>query len=286
MRIIITGSEGFIGKELSKQCLKLGHKVVGIDLINGLDTRSADIVDHLPANADALVHLAALAQPKQCFNNAKSCFDNNILGTVNIFEAAVIKKVKHFIFASSEWVYGDFNSNKELLEDFSIDLKSINNEYALSKLVSECYLKQYYSKHLIPTTILRFSIVYGPNNKHQTAVESLFNSVKMDAKVSVGSLKAARRFINVKDVVSGIISVFSKKKSGFEIYNLSHDKLITLKEIIKTSAKILRIKPTITESDSNNFIIRNPSNKKFKRKFLWKPKIDLKTGLKNLDLRR
>ncbi len=283
MKVIITGSEGFIGKELSKQCRKLGHKVVGIDLINGLDIRSADIADHLPINSDVLIHLAALAQPKQCLNNAKSCFDNNILGTVNIFEAAMIKKVKHFIFASSEWIYGDFNSNKELLEDSFIDLKSINSEYALSKLVSECYLKQYYLKYLIPTTILRFSIVYGPDNKHQTAVESLFNSIKIGNKVSVGSLKTARRFIHVEDVASGIITSFSKKRLGFEIYNLSYNKLIALKEIIETSAKLLRVKPTIIELDPNNFIIRNPSNNKFKKIFKWKPKIDLKTGLKTLN---
>ena len=283
MKIIVTGSESFIGKELIKQCKKKKISVFLIDLIHGLDIRSPEIHKYLPKNADAIVHLAALSFSNKIEDYPVACFSTNVLGTLNLINTVKKNNIKRFIFASSEWIYGESKSAREKKEDSKIDTEKIINPYALSKIVSENNLRSQFLQGFCPTTILRFSIVYGPRKQGSSAIESLFNSVKLPNKVNVGSLKTARRFIHVTDVASGIMAVLLKKESGFKIYNLSSDKLISLREVINITSQVLNTKPSVFESDPDNFSIRNPSNKKFKNVFKWKPKINLQTGLKTLD---
>src|SRR5688572_11780292 len=114
MAIVFTGSESFIGKELARLCGKRGVDYVGIDLAASSDPRcrrydicSPDIDQILPENADAVIHLAAVSTEKACRENPRLAFDVNVGGTLNLIQAAQKRKVKQFIFASSEWVYGE-----------------------------------------------------------------------------------------------------------------------------------------------------------------------------------
>ena len=102
----------------------------------------------------------------------------NIIGTLNLIELANKKKIKNFIFASTQWVY-NFNSFKEKNESDLIDISKVKSEYSLSKLVSENNLRQNYETKNLNTTILRFGIIYGPRFKNLSAVESIFyNSIE------------------------------------------------------------------------------------------------------------
>jgi nucleoside-diphosphate-sugar epimerase len=111
-------------------------------------------------------------------------------------------------------------------------------------------------------------------------VESIFNTVKNQSEVKVGSLRNARRFIHISDIANGI------KKSigltGFNILNLSGDRLITMKDLIEESQKILNKTVNITEINPSQISIRNPSNNKAKKVLSWKPEIGLESGLKSI----
>jgi len=274
MKIFITGSKGFIGKELISQCENQGIEAVGKDLET--DIRSKDIKELTPERVDAIVHLAALSSDPVCENKGYQCFDTNVMGTLNLIKAAEEKKAKQFIFASSEWVYDDCKEDEIKNEESLINIANHTSEYALSKLVSEANLRQKYQRGFCPVTILRFGIIYGAR-QGGSAVESLFNSVKTKDKIEVGSLRTGRCFIHISDIVSGIIK--SIGLNGFNIINLEGDKLITLDEIIKTSKKILNKNSKIIEKDPNNPSIRNISNKKAKQLLNWKPEINLETEL-------
>jgi len=202
------------------------------------------------------------------------------MGTLNLIEAAQKKNVKQLIFASSEWVYDNFTENEIKNEDSLINIANHNSEYALSKLVSEANLMQKYQHGFCPVTILRFGIIYGARKEGGSAVETLFRAVKEKNTIEVGCLKTGRHFIHVSDIASGIIK--SIGLGGFNIINLQGNKLITLKDVIETSKKILNKNPKIIEKDPNNISIGNISNKKAKRLLNWEPKIDLETGLKSL----
>ena len=287
MKIFITGSEGFIGRELMSQCEKQGIEAIGLDSIKSpkpncyqADLRSKDIVGLIPERADAVIHLAALSRDDDCRDKAYECFDINVMGTLNLIEAAAKKRAKQFIFASSEWVYDNCSKDEIKNEESFINIANHKSEYALSKLVSEANLRQKFQHGFCPTTILRFGIIYGQRKDGWSAVESLFNAVNSRDEVTVGSLKTGRCFIHVSDIASGIIK--SIGLDGFNIVNLEGDVLITLEDIIETASRLLSKNPKIIERDPANVSIRNISNEKAKKMLRWKPEIDLERGLKSL----
>ena len=289
MKILVTGSESFVGKELIAKCKEAKIEVIGIDSIKPenpnyefyqKDIRSDQIDDLIPSGIDALVHLAALSRDQDCAGKAYDCFDINVMGTLNLINSALKKNVKQFIFASSEWVYNDFKINEEKDEDSFIDITKHTSEYALSKLVTEANLRQQYERGFNSVTILRFGIIYGSRKNNWSAVESIFDIVKNQDEIPVGSLKNGRRFIHVSDISDGIIKTIGLK--GFHVINLSGEKIITMQDIIETSQKILGKTVKIIESDASTINIRNPSNNKAKILLDWKPKIDLTQGLKSL----
>ena len=289
MRILVTGSESFIGKTLISQLQTTGHEIIGFDSLeptnptyefHQIDIRNPEINKLIPRNTDVLIHLAALSRDSDCKNKAIECFDVNVMGTLNLIKAAQLQNVKQFIFASSEWVYDKFIDSEEKNEDSEINIKNHNSEYALSKLVTESNLHQQYNNGFCNVTILRFGIIYGPRKSNWSAVESILHQVKTQENVSVGSLKTGRRFVHVSDITRGITHSFGLE--GFNIINLTGNQINTLKDIIDTSQIILDKKIEVTETNSNQISIRNPSNFKAKEIINWEPEINLKTGLESL----
>jgi len=281
MRVLVTGSEGFIGKELVRQCRGNNIDVVEFDMVHGDDIRSSDI----PSDIDVLVHLAALSNVCQCLD-IRECYEVNVLGTLNMIEAAKKREVKHFIFASSEWVYGelkDRGGDTRRFEGEALHLNQLENNYAVSKLISEADLKRQFCQGFCPVTIFRFGIVYGPERLSSlSAVESIFNTVRFRNKVVVGSLKTARCFVHVDDIVRGILAAISSNDSRFDIYNLTYDRPISLKEVIETSQKVLGRQVKVEEKDSMNHNVRNPCNARARALLDWTPRINLLTGLESL----
>jgi nucleoside-diphosphate-sugar epimerase len=282
--LFITGAESFIGRALRAHCDDTGHATTGIDTAvpAGSPTRQADIRD--PAIADRIpdgatvVHLAAISRDPDCRADPKTAFDVNVTGTLNLAAAAQKRSARQFIFASSEWVYGDVSNDEVQLESRPIDVTGMKSEYALSKIVAEQCLRL--SFQLPAITILRFGIVYGPRAANWSAVESLLNAVRTQDEVKVGATKTARRFIHVADIVSGILA--SRGRSGFEIFNLSGDRPISLGEVIEASMRVVGRQPKIVESNPAQPSIRNPDNAKARAQLGWKPSIDLDRGLKSV----
>jgi len=280
MKIFITGSDGFIGGEVVSRCKEKGIEFVGVDIRSGFDVRAKDIASAIPEGVDAVVHLAGLSDDNMCRDNAYAAFELNVLGTINLMEAAAARGAKQFIFASTEWVYDNCAADEVKTEDSVINIANHTSEYALSKLVSEANLRQKYQRGFIPVTILRFGIVCGSTGAKKSAVESLFYNVRDKDEVTVGSLQSGRCFVHVSDIASGIIK--SVGLEGFNIVNLSGDKLATLSDIIETSRKVLNKNPRIIESNSENVSVRNISNKKAKEILGWRPELTVETWIEKL----
>jgi len=286
--ILVTGSESFVGTELMSQCKKEKIECIGIDLLEknesdyqyyNLDLRSPQLENIIPEKLDCVVHLAAISRDTDCKKNVPKCFDVNVMGTLNLIHACRKKKVKQFIFASSEWVYEGFEEGKEKDENSIIDMTKVSSEYALSKLISEINLRHEFEEGFCPVTILRFGIIYGPRKNNWSAVEAIMNEVKNNFEITIGSKRNGRRFIHVSDIVHGIIC--SIGISGFNTLNLTGD-IISLENIIEESQKILGKSVKIKENNPTKVSIRNPSNQKAKNVLGWYPKIDINVGLKTL----
>jgi len=285
--VVITGSESFIGTELKRLCLRENIDFVGIDTVASddpqctqIDIRSPRVAETIPRDADTLVHLAAISRDSDCREDPSLAFDVNVQGTLNLIKAARERGVRQFIFASSEWVYGQVKNDELQKEDQPIDITRINSEYALTKIVGEQCLRQAFDQGLCPVTVLRFAIVYGPRRDNWSAVESLFNAVMTQDSVAIGSPATARRFIHVSDIASGIVAAMGVP--GFETINLSGDRLITLRDVIEESCAVAGRRPEIHETDSSAISIRNPDNRKAHELLSWSPAVGLSEGLGTL----
>ena len=286
MTLFVTGSESFVGRALVARCDELGIAVSGIDSVPNPDQRPGFVVGDIrdpdlevlvPEKA-AVVHLAAVSRDSDCQADPVSAFDVNVCGTLNVLAAARKNDARQIIFASSEWVYGGVQNDEVQVEDQAIDITQMTSIYAMTKIVGEQTL--ILDDSAIDKTLLRFGIIYGPRKLNWSAVESLFNTVSEQPEVLVGCLDTARRFIHVDDIVSGVLS--SVGRTGVEIFNISGDRLITLREVVETSAAVLQTDVAIVESDSESVSVRNPDNRKARANLEWAPRVDLRTGLETL----
>jgi nucleoside-diphosphate-sugar epimerase len=277
MKIFIIGSKGFIATELARQCEKKGIECDGVDL--PFDMHDPKLAEKLP-DTDAIVHLAALSRTPDCSGKMYETFDTNVMAALNVLRASREKKIPQFIFASSEWVYPD--SPDEVSEDVPLDILKAPAEYALSKMVAEAALKQDWQKHGGNVTITRFAIVYGPRPKEKVwvAAESVASSVKNQDTVTVGSLATGRRFIHVEDLALGILATLGTP--GYQVFNLSGQVMVTMKDIIAASEKMFGKKVQIIEKGDLTSV-RNPSNKKAHDILGWSPRISLEEGLKSIE---
>jgi UDP-glucose 4-epimerase len=283
MKIFITGSESFIGGFLWTQLAAQGHDLSGIDASPStrpgavqMDLRDPRLADQIPQGA-TVIHLAAVSTDSLCKADPLSGFDVNISGTINLARAAAVRGASQFIFASTEWVYGDVGNAAVQTEDQPIDLGAIQGSYAVSKLVGENVLRL---SGLQNVTVLRFGIVYGPRLKNWSAVESLVEKVYKAEPINVGSLNTSRRFINVSDLCSGILA--SLGRSGFEIFNLTGDSNVSLRDVIDVAGRVLgrEVKPSETAPETPS--VRNPPNDKAKQVLDWVPKVSLEEGIREV----
>ena len=234
MSLFVTGSESFIGKNLIAHCDAEGIPVSGIDaavsssgrFVHG-DISDASVADAIPEGA-TIVHLAAISRDPDCRADPQRAFQVNMDGTLNLAAAARRRSAKQFIFASSEWVYGDVRNDETQVEDQAIDLTAMRSEYAITKLAAEQILRLSFAD--LPVSVLRFGIVYGPRDSNWSAFEAMASNVYNGKDIKVGSARTARRFIHVDDIVSGIMAV--RGQPGFGIYNLSGDTLISLGDVV------------------------------------------------------
>jgi nucleoside-diphosphate-sugar epimerase len=286
MTLFVTGSESFVGRALVARCDELGIVVSGIDSVPNPyqrpgfvvgDIRSPELVDLLPRGS-VVVHLAAVSRDSDCRSDPLSALDVNVCGTLNLLAASRKSNARQIVFASSEWVYGDVGNDEIQVEDQQIDITQMTSLYAVSKIVGEQTLRL--DDSAIDKTLLRFGIIYGPRLSNWSAVESLFDLVSRGSEVTVGCAATARRFIHVDDIVSGILA--SVGRSGVEIFNLSGDNLVTLREVVETSASILGREVELCERETEALSIRNPDNAKAARDLSWRPEIGLEVGLQSV----
>jgi UDP-glucose 4-epimerase len=283
MKIFITGSESFIGSFLWDALTKLGHDVSGVDLApptkkgsTKFDLRDPNLPDFIPERA-TVIHLAAVSTDPLCKADPLNGFDINVAGTINVAKAATKRNASQFIFASTEWVYGNVRNDEEQNEDYPILIEKIQGPYAISKLIGENILR---TSNLPNTTILRFGIVYAARLVNWSAVESLADKVYRSEPITIGSAATSRRFIYVTDLCAGIIASIGRQ--GFEVFNLTGERNITLSEIIETTGTIVGKSVSYTESAPENPSVRNPPNTKATSTLNWVPKVSITEGITNV----
>ena len=294
MRILVTGGAGFIGSHLVDRLVKENHKVVVIDnLTTGkkenvnpqADFYNLDICDFekikpLFKNIDFVFHLAAIPQVPVSVEDPVRTSKVNILGTINVFKAAIEAKVKRIIFASSSSVYG----NQEKLP-FKEDMKpNPISPYALQKLVGEQFAKLFTKLYGIPIISLRYFNVYGPRidfNSDYSLVIGKFLKQKAEGKplTIFGDGEQTRDFCYIDDVVDATIKAMeSEKLEGGEVINIGSGKSYSinyLADLIGGKRKYLAPRKGDVKHTQADITLA-------KKLLAWQPKISFEEGLKKV----
>ncbi|CAM8642885.1 WcaG Nucleoside-diphosphate-sugar epimerases [Comamonadaceae bacterium] len=243
MKIIVTGTAGFIGMHTCLRLLERGDEVFGIDNLNDYyevslkEARLKTLLGHrnfkfkkidVAHTADVnevfesfkperVVHLAAQAGVRYSIQNPKAYLDSNLVGFGNILEGCRHNEVEHLVYASSSSVYGG-NTNMPFSEHDSVNHPV--SLYAATKKANELMAHTYSHLFRLPTTGLRFFTVYGPWGRPDMAPILFTKAILAGKAIDVfnyGNMK--RDFTFVDDIVEGVIRVLDKPAQANESFD-------------------------------------------------------------------
>ena len=229
MKILVTGTAGFIGNQLALKLLERGDEVIGIDNINDYydvnlkKARLARIIDYknyTDIRADIsdretmetlfkqhqpqrVVNLAAQAGVHYSIENPHVYIDSNIVGFINILENCRHHQVEHLVYASSSSVYG---ANETMPFSVHDNVDHPLSLYAASKKANELMAHTYSYLYQLPTTGLRFFTVYGPWGRPDMALFLFTKAILAGEPIKVFNYGEHQRdFTYIDDIVEGII---------------------------------------------------------------------------------
>lgn len=231
MKILVTGSAGFIGYHLSQRLLSRGDKVIGLDNINDyydvslkearlellkqqnnfsfykLDLADQQRIEKLfqDHQFEIVVNLAAQAGVRYSLKNPHAYINSNIVGFTNILEGCRYSQVKHLVFASSSSVYG---ANTKIPFSVHDNVDHPISLYAASKKSNELMAHTYSHLYNLPTTGLRFFTVYGPWGRPDMALFLFTKAILSGQPINVFNYGKMRRdFTYIDDIIEGVTRV-------------------------------------------------------------------------------
>jgi len=229
MKILITGTAGFIGNNLAQKLLARGDEVIGIDNLNdyydvSIKEARLRLISDNPAFTEArinledkqavetlfakhkpnkVVNLAAQAGVRYSIENPYAYIESNIFGFTNVLEGCRHNNVEHLVYASSSSVYGA-NTNMPFSVHSNVDHPL--SLYAASKKSNELMAHTYSHLFDIPTTGLRFFTVYGPWGRPDMALFLFTKNILAGKPIDVFNYGKHRRdFTYIDDIVEGVI---------------------------------------------------------------------------------
>jgi len=234
MKVLITGSAGFIGSNLAMRLLERGDEVIGIDNLNdyydvnlkkarlarvakypgftdvrvNLEDRAAIAEVFAKHTPNRVVNLAAQAGVRYSLENPHSYVDTNLVGFVNILEGCRHNGVEHLVYASSSSVYG---ANTKMPFSVHQNVDHPVSLYAASKKANELMAHTYSHLFRLPTTGLRFFTVYGPWGRPDMALFMFTKNILAGKPIDVFNYGKHRRdFTYIDDIVEGVVRTLDR----------------------------------------------------------------------------
>ncbi|MBF0456428.1 MAG: NAD-dependent epimerase/dehydratase family protein [Nitrospirae bacterium] len=277
--VLVTGSDGFIGRHLVKKLRDKGVAVEEFDITKGKD--AADFKSFASIRkVDAVLHLAARTFVPDAFENPAPVYRENIGGTLNVLEYCRVNSIKKIVYASS-YVYG----RPERLPIDENHTTGIQNPYGRSKLIGEALCKGYYEDYGIVPVIFRPFNIYGPGQGRNFLIPSLIRQCLSDSDtIVVKDLLPRRDYIYIDDVTEAYVyAILDYNCTSPEIFNIGLGRSYSVEEIInKLQAIASTDKKIISEGQRRKNEIPDcvANAGKIIKTFGWNPKYDIDEGLR------
>ncbi|MFX4263249.1 NAD-dependent 4,6-dehydratase LegB [Pelotomaculum propionicicum] len=303
-KILVTGSDGFIGSHLTEELVKLGFKVKALVYYNSfnkwgwVDTFPQVILDEIEIfqgdirdpygvreamkDVDEVFHLAALIAIPFSYHSPDTYVDTNIKGTLNVLQAARDLGTSRVLITSTSEVYGT-------AQYVPIDEKHPyqgQSPYSATKIGADRLAESFYRSFSMPITIVRPFNTYGPRQSARAVIPTIITQLLAGKEeIHLGALSPTRDFNYVKDTVNGFIEIAKSEKTIGEEINIATQQEISIGQLaeelirqINPNAKIVcdeqRLRPE--KSEVNRLL---GSNEKIKYLTNWSPQYTFESGL-------
>lgn len=240
MKVIVFGGSGFLGSHVADELTRTGHSVTIFDRITSPylgpkqkmvigDILDASGVSSAMRGHDVAYNFAGLADLNASIERPKETFELNVLGNINILEAAAKAKLKRYVYASTVYVFSEKGSF-----------------YGISKRASEKVIEEYAKQTELPFTILRYGSVYGPRCDAKNRIYRLLRQALESGKITFqGNGEEEREYIHVRDAARLSVAILKEKfvnqhimLTGTERYKY-RDLLKIIKEIMHERVQVI-----------------------------------------------
>jgi len=260
MKILLTGSSGFIGSALKQLLEENGIEVVHFDIKDNIldDVRDFSALQSKILDIDGIIHLAAVSRVKIAHENPLECVNTNIGGMINVLESARLIRTDNnypwVIFGSSREVYGE----SAILPVNESSTRKAINVYGVSKLSGEELCKVYSKNYGLKVRVLRFSNVYTGKNDHLDRVipKFILQAFNEDDLIINGTGEEIFDFTYNDDTIQGIwgcIQEIERNTHLFDDFNISTGVPISLKQLADTIIKKTRSKSTVEFTNPRSY---------------------------------
>lgn len=302
-RILLTGGAGFIGTHLAEHLRSEAEIILfdnfrrnslrwapflmqdpNVKQISG-DVLDSESLDDALEGVDTVIHMAAIAGVSSYYNESLRTLRVNILGTVNMLEAAVRHKVKRFIYFSTSEVFGP---DAEWVTETSLHgIGPVSDRrwtYATSKLAGEHFALRYAEEYNFVTTVVRPFNIYGPRQSGEGGISNFCRAAIAGQPLTVyqdGS--ATRAWCYISDMVEGVVSVLHTPEAAGQIFHIGNpNEVETALGLAKrisalVPGSVIQMQPV----EHAEVRARIPSIDKARKLLGYEPKVSLDQGLRS-----
>lgn len=303
-KVLVTGSDGFIGSHLAEELVKKGYEVRAFVYYNSfnnwgwLDTLPKEIMKHIEIfqgdirdpngvkeamkGCDTVFHLAALIAIPFSYHSPDTYVDTNIKGTLNVLQAARDLGTARVLVTSTSEVYG----TAQYVPIDELHPYQGQSPYSATKIGADRLAESFYRSFSLPVTIVRPFNTYGPRQSARAVIPTIITQLLAGKEeIKLGSLTPTRDFNFVKDTANGFIEIYKSEKTIGQEINIATQKEISIGQLaeelirqINPNARIIcdeqRLRPE--KSEVNRLL---GSNKKIKELTNWEPQYTFEEGL-------
>ena len=302
--ILVTGAGGFIGSHLVETLARRGDRVRAFVRYNGRgdpgllrdlpdelraqveivfgDLRDSHAVREAARGVDTIFHLGALIAIPYSYVHPRETIETNVIGTLNVLEAARMHGVRRVVHTSTSEVYGTAQF-VPITEEHPLQGQS---PYSASKIGADKLAESFYLSFGLPVVMVRPFNTYGPRQSARAVIPTIITQALTRSIVRLGDLRPTRDLNFVSDTVAGFLAAAERDQAIGRVINLANNDEISIGELAEKIITLIGRPVTIEVDESrlrpeSSEVFRLHGDNRLARELLgWTPQVDLDEGLR------
>lgn len=303
-KILVTGADGFIGSHLVERLVSEEAQVRAFVFYNSFnalgwledvpetvravtevvtgDIRDSKLVEMAVRDCEIIFHLAALIPVPYSYQAVASFVETNVLGTLNVLQAAKDHRVGLVVHTSTSEVYG----TPEIIPIKENHPLQAQSPYAASKIAADKLVESFYRTYGLPTVIVRPFNTYGPRQSARAVIPTILTQLLAGcSEVKLGALEPRRDFVFVSDTVEGFVQAGQCTQAIGKVVQLGTGRDVSIGELFEMATSILGVKASVVIEEERkrppkSEVDRLVSDVTLARTLMaWQPLVSLEVGI-------